>query len=1087
MGNEAIARGALEAGVGVAASYPGTPSSEIVGTLSKIGPAIGMYVEWSTNEKVAFETAMAASLCGVRAMASMKHVGVNVALDSIMTASYIGAVGGLVLISADDPGAWSSQSEQDNRYIAQQAYLPVLEPSSVQEAKDMVVRAFDLSEQFQQPFIVRPVTRVAHGRGDVVLGPLPEKRRKGVFFKDASRFVLNPGSVRKNRPLLIQRLKRIQDAANELPFNRLRITDGSRIGIIAGGVAYTYAMDALRWLGIEDSVSVLKIGTTYPVPSKLVLRLLEKMDRVLVIEELEPILELHVKSLAFENRLTPKVHGKDLLPVAGELSVDIVAEAVSRIAERDLPSVIQEARKRRSELVPLAPVRPPTLCAGCPHRASFYDINAASRLVSMELGESVVPVHPGDIGCYGLGFQPPLNSKDVSISMGGSFGMANGFARVLDVPIVAHMGDSTFFHSGIPPMINLVYNRANVTMVILDNSSTSMTGFQPHPGSGVTALGEGTVKISPEAVARACGIEFVEVEDPFETSKAIDTIARAIRHHGPSFVVLRRKCAVLAQREGQKALPWRVDQNKCVDRKPPCQVGCPLHVDVQGYVAHIREGRFSEALELIHERLPFPGILGRVCTRPCEGACIRKKVDDPISIAALHRSVADHAMSNVPKIEIRDSKDQKIAVVGGGPAGITAAFDLRKLGYKVTIFEALPVLGGMLAVGVPEYRLPRDILKSELAIIEEMGVEIRLNTRIGADLSFSELRSSYNAIFLATGAHRSVGLFGDEVEGTPVMDGLELLRNVSLGEKVPSAHKATIVGGGMAAVDCARTCIRLGFQQVEMLYRRSRSEMPVLDEEVQEAEKEGVKIHFLVSPKSILGTKPLRVECVRMSLGEVDASGRRQPSPIHDSEFCIETDLLVSAIGARPAFEFIEEREVRRSSDQRFLHVDQDTMATHIPGVFAGGDAVSGPSTVVQAMAAGRRAAASIDRFLRGLELRCDVSAERGSGNRPLMNLKSVPRAARVQMRTATSEDIFDISREVNLGYSLEEAAQEAKRCLSCECKTCINLLGCPAVILEHGRVAIDQEKCPGCGVCAQVCPNEAIVKGGRDGNSSGN
>ena len=371
LGNEAIARGAIEAGVQVAAAYPGTPSSEILETLTKAAKKFDIYVEWSTNEKVAFEVALAASICGVRAMASMKHVGVNVAHDPLMTASYIGAKGGLVLLSADDPWAWSSQNEQDNRYIAEQAYIPVLEPSSVQEAKDMMVDAFRLSEEFKHLFMVRSVTRISHGRSDVVLGEITRERRKGSFEKDRSWLVYTPVEARKNRPLMIERFERIRQAVNTLPYNQLKLVDRARLGIIACGLSYSYTLEAIKWLELEDKVSVLKIGTPHPLPQELVTKLLKSAAEIIIVEELEPFVENKVKAIAGEANIPVKIHGKDLLPVIGELSTRKVTEAIIRLTNTKSPVNFAELDKLSEETAPLLPWRPPTLCPGCSHRASL--------------------------------------------------------------------------------------------------------------------------------------------------------------------------------------------------------------------------------------------------------------------------------------------------------------------------------------------------------------------------------------------------------------------------------------------------------------------------------------------------------------------------------------------------------------------------------------------------------------------------------------------------------------------------------------------------------------------------------------------
>jgi len=590
LGNEAIARGAIEAGIQVAAAYPGTPSTEILETLAGVAREFDIYVEWSVNEKVAFEVALAASLCGVRAMASMKHVGVNVAHDPLMTAGYIGAKGGLVLLSADDPWAWSSQNEQDNRYIAEQGYIPVLEPSSVQEAKDMMVDAFRLSEEFKHLFMVRSVTRISHGRSDVVLGEIPEVRRKGSFEKDRSWLVYTPVEARKNRVLMIERFERIREAVNSFPYNQLRLVDGARLGIIACGLSYSYTLEAIKWLELDNEISVLKVGTPHPLPRELVKRLLNSVEEILVVEELEPFVELHVKAIAGEDNIRVKIHGKDLIPLIGELSTRKVTEAIAELTKSQPPIDFGKLDKLGQEIAPILPSRPPTLCPGCPHRASQYAMKVAGQRVAKDYGKDIEPIYPGDIGCYTLSYLPPIESMDIDICMGAGFGIANGLAHVVEAPIIAQLGDSTFFHAGIPAMINAVYNKANITMVIFDNSATAMTGFQPHPGTGYTATGEETTSVRPEDIARACGVKFVEVVDPFDLKKAIDTFEKAIKFDGPSVVVSRSPCAIIEQREkrerGEKIVPYYIDQERCAIKCEACikLLGCPAITKENGRV-----------------------------------------------------------------------------------------------------------------------------------------------------------------------------------------------------------------------------------------------------------------------------------------------------------------------------------------------------------------------------------------------------------------------------------------------------------------------------------------------------------------------
>jgi indolepyruvate ferredoxin oxidoreductase alpha subunit len=581
LGNEAIARGAIEAGLQAYAAYPGTPSSEISETIINLSKQLGYYAEWSVNEKVAFETAYGASMTGIRAMTSMKHVGLNVAHDALMSATYMGVQGGFVLVDADDPGLWSSQNEQDNRFIAEQAYLPVLEPSSPQEAKDMVADAFKLSEQFGQIFMLRTVTRLSHSRGDVTLGPLNLEKRKGEFKKN-QQFICMPGWAKKNRVLMIERLAKIRAAVNDLPYNQLHLRPGAKYGLIASGISFAYATEALELLGLKDKISLLKIGTPFPLPEKLVRDLLSSVPEVLVVEELEPFVENHVKIIAHESGLTTKIHGKDLVPTTLELSTRKATEALAKLTGMTSPISFSSIDAVLKETQPLLPERPPTMCPGCPHRSSFHAINVATRRVKRDLGEKVLT---GDIGCYSLGVYAPLNAYDTALCMGSGFGIANGIAHGTKAPVVGHLGDSTFFHSGIPPMINAVFNKTKITMVVLDNSATSMTGFQPHPGAPED-LAE-AIKI--EDVARACGVKFVEVVNCFDFDATVATLERAIRFEGPALVVARGMCAILTQRnrrqKGEKVQPYHVDLETCTDcRLCVTSLGCPAILIEDGHV-----------------------------------------------------------------------------------------------------------------------------------------------------------------------------------------------------------------------------------------------------------------------------------------------------------------------------------------------------------------------------------------------------------------------------------------------------------------------------------------------------------------------
>ncbi len=649
----------------------------------------------------------------------------------------------------------------------------------------------------------------------------------------------------------------------------------------------------------------------------------------------------------------------------------------------------------------------------------------------------------------------------------------------MDAPVVAHLGDSTFFHSGIPPMINAVYNKSNITMVVLDNSTTGMTGFQPHPG----ASGDETLDIKIEDIAKASGVKFVEVVDAFDLPKLIDVLEKAIRFEGPSIVVARRLCNILdarvKRRAGEKVVPYEVDPEKCLAGSPPyCQATCPLHIDIRGYTGLIKEGKFDEALALIKETLPFPAIIGRICTRPCEGKCKRSEVEEAIAINALKRAAADYG-KYTDDYSIAAEKKEKVAIVGGGPAGMMAAYDLRKAGYKVTIFEALPKLGGMMAVGIPEFRLPRNVLEKETDIIKKLGVEVKLNTRVGKDIKIEDLKKDFNTVFIAIGAHkgRSLGIENEKADG--VIDGTEFLYKVNAGEKINPEEKVVVVGGGNVAVDCARTCVRLGFKDVNIVYRRSRAEMPAIAEEIDEAENEGVKLTLLSGPNKVIAKngKVAGLECLKIKLGEPDESGRRRPVPVKSSEFVVETGLIIAAVGEEPDLALMT-GETAGAIAGGYIKAEPITLETGVKGVFAGGDAVTGAATVIQALAAGRKAARSIEKYIKGEPLDEGREGEEVFESKLIVDTWGIgqePRSSMPVLPVARRKDNF---KEVETGLTKEKAVAEAKRCLSCDCRICIDLLACPALIMDEGKVAVDTAGCPGCGVCAQVCPHDAIKPG---------
>ncbi|MBW1767509.1 MAG: FAD-dependent oxidoreductase [Deltaproteobacteria bacterium] len=464
----------------------------------------------------------------------------------------------------------------------------------------------------------------------------------------------------------------------------------------------------------------------------------------------------------------------------------------------------------------------------------------------------------------------------------------------------------------------------------------------------------------------------------------------------------------------------------------PCKATCPAHISIPGFLGAIAEGRYEEGLKLIKEEMPFPGICGRICPHPCEEQCNRGGVDKPIAIEYLKRFLADMDLeketSYIP--EKKPDKEERVAVIGAGPTGLSVAYYLAIEGYPVTIFEKLPVAGGMMAVGIPEFRLPRDILQAEIDVIKRLGAEIRLNVEIGKDISFADLRKEYNAVFIGVGCQHSLSLgIRGEDKLTGVIDGLTFLREINLGNLPEPEGRLIIIGGGNTAVDCARVAKRLGYENVTIVYRRTREEMPASPWEVEDTIEEDIDIQYLTSPVKILGEngKVSGVECIRMELGEPDESGRRRPVPIEGSEFMVQADVVVTALGQKPDLSCLPKECGPDISNRGLIMADPFTGSTNMPGIFSGGDVVSGPRTVVEAVAFGKEAAISIDKYLR----KEDLEASRG---RDWKGLEYIPEGAEIKERKPiprlSLSERKSTFKEIDLGFSKEEARCEAERCL---------------------------------------------------------
>ena len=539
-GNEAIARGAWEAGVKVAAAYPGTPSTEILENLGRY-PAESLHAEWSTNEKVALDVAIGASFAGRRALAAMKHVGLNVAADAFMSQTYIGVNGGLVLAICDDPGIHSSQNEQDTRMYAALATVPVLEPSDAQEALDFTKLAFELSELFDTPVIMRSTTRLSHTRSPVTIGERHEPPARP-FIEKPAKNVMIPAYARQRHSAVLERETKLKAYFAQAAINRWEKGDTS-FGVITAGTCYPYVREVL------PDANVLKLGASWPLPDDLLRRYCVSVDRIFVVEELEPVIEKEIRALGF------KAEGKKFFPRAGELSPEIVRAGFEQ-------AQILPRRPAQNRWTPEPLVRPPVLCAGCPHTSAFMAVRATGARVA------------GDIGCYTLACLDPLRGMDTTVSMGSSIGNAVGMAMAGETkPVVATIGDSTFLHAGIPQLINAVYNQANITVVLLDNHITAMTGGQHHPGTGKTLRGEPAPQVDYEALVRAVGVKWVRKVDSYDLAAMHQALRDAINYRGVAVLIADRPCVLDPVKI--KGPPFEVVQEQCNACQACMNLGCP--------------------------------------------------------------------------------------------------------------------------------------------------------------------------------------------------------------------------------------------------------------------------------------------------------------------------------------------------------------------------------------------------------------------------------------------------------------------------------------------------------------------------------
>jgi len=557
-GNEALALGAYHAGAGIATAYPGTPSTEILEFIARFDD---VYAEWSTNEKVAMEVALGAAYAGTRSLVSMKHVGLNVASDPFMAAATTGVNNGMVVVSADDPGIHSSQNEQDNRHYAKLAKVPMLEPSDSQEAYELMAYAFDISERFHTPVLVRTTTRISHSKSVVKVNRsrvVPVSQAG--FQRDVEKYVMLPVCARLRRPLIEERLVKLAAYAETFPLNQVEWGE-LHLGVVTSGVAYQYARE------VFPEASFLKLTMTYPLPRNLIRHFAAQVDRVIVIEELDPFLQENIQAMGI------KVTGKEFIPRVGELNVGIIGEAsgTAGLVAETLP-------QHKLDIALTLPKRPPLLCPGCPHTGIFFVLSSMGQRSKPPKAKGKAPKEPkliitGDIGCYTLGAYPPLNAMDTCACMGASIGQALGMEKAgISDKVVAVIGDSTFLHSGITPLVNAVYNEGQITVIILDNRTTAMTGHQDHPGTGISAQGKETKAVELEHLVRGMGISDVNVVDAFNIEGIRTVVKNSLDSPELSVIIVRGACSVQVTKPSE---PRAVDTEKCNGCGICLLLGCP--------------------------------------------------------------------------------------------------------------------------------------------------------------------------------------------------------------------------------------------------------------------------------------------------------------------------------------------------------------------------------------------------------------------------------------------------------------------------------------------------------------------------------
>jgi indolepyruvate ferredoxin oxidoreductase alpha subunit len=1093
MGNVAIARGAIEAGVSGVFSYPGTPSTEISEVFKYVHEfqrnrytpeeypdilPLSLYFEYSINEKVALEKAIAWAIAHGSALCVMKNVGLNVASDALMSIPYQIISGPLVVVVCDDPGCHSSSNEQDSRYWALMASVPLFDPATPEEALQMTRAAFNLSKQLQTPVILRTTTRVSHSRGVLHYGAISLTERN-MYFEKLKEHINVPARTADAHKKLLEKLQHqaVLKAAESFVFLK---NSGAELGVIGSGIAIMHLQEALINLNAEDKVTFLQTGLFFPFADTQITNFLKAgYPRILIAEELDPILEQHVRVLAQKAGVSTEILGKGDFGITpyGEWTPDLAQEVVKGFLKINNPANNLPIKNIAPFTDKLAP-RPPVLCAGCPHRATFYLLKLVIPREDNEL------VLCGDIGCFGLGALPPLAMIDTINHMGMSISMAQGLNEAFRQggkarKVLALLGDGTFFHSGLTALVNAVYTKANILVIIFDNRTVGMTGHQSNPGA---ARVEKYREIDIAKAVKGLGIECVEEFNPFELKTAFEKLDKAMQHFGVSVAIAKAPCIFLPEFvvNAKGTLRIMVDPNRCnscANHEDPnlhcsrcyapksnlsrarakmfaevqvagAEQACPANICNHGFFNSILEGDYASAVEVVRDKMLFAHTCGDICHRPCELFSDRS---NPIPIKALKKFVSENN-SNYKNFEKPFArvvnalkKSSRVAVVGAGPAGLSAAYDLVQAGYQVEVFDKAQKPGGMITHVIPGFRMEKESLRFEATKLSEMGVKFHYSKALGIDITLKSLSTDFEAVILAIGMWKSKLLHFPNAH-FPVnnhLDALAFLSGFNMGTLPDYEGDVLVVGGGNSAIDAARAAKKhCPNSKVILVCIEPREQMPAFKEEIDHAVEEGVTLldDAFISEVSIGNSRDFTAHIHRYT--------DKKPIGRH------RVQLLISAIG--------QEGDASAYSEIGKSGMDERGRIQHQEGfsgwnnVYVAGDLSAGNHmSLIGAIASGKRAANAVRRKLEAYPYPYE-------GKAALDRLNTTQPKTKAISKTTGLNPIDGIEK-----YSLYQSCEK--------CNHCIDNFGCPAMIKIGGKVVIDEARCTLCGLCIDVCPNDAI------------